>query len=100
MSKTTNKFSTEVRACGVQMALDHEGDYRLRWAAIVSVSTKIGCVPQTLFDWVRNTSVDSGKRAGIPTDMADRLKALDRESRELWQANKILRNASAYFASS
>jgi transposase len=100
MSKTTNKFSTEVRARAVRMVPDHEGDYPSRWAAIVSVSEKIGCVPQTLFDWVRKTDVDSGKRVGILTDMADKLKALERENRELRQANEILRKASAYFASS
>ena len=98
MSKTTNKFSTEVRARAVRMVLDHEGDYPSRWAAIVSVSGKIGCVPQTLFEWVKRIEVDSGKRAGVPSDMADRMKALEREVRELRQANEILRKASAYFA--
>ena len=98
MNKTTNKFSTEVRARAVRMVLDHEGDYPSRWSAIVSVSEKIGCVPQTLHEWVRKTEVDSGKRAGVPTDMADKLKALERENRELRQANEILRKASAYFA--
>ena len=65
MSKTTNKFSTEVRARAVRMVLDHEGDHASRWAAIVSVAGKIGCVPQTLFEWVRKAEVDSGKRAGV-----------------------------------
>jgi transposase len=72
MNKTTNKFSTEVRARAVRMVLDHEGDHPSRWAAIVSVSEKIGCVPQTLFEWVRKTEVDSGKRAGVTTDTAER----------------------------
>ena len=67
MNKTTNKFSTEVRARAVRMVLDHEGDYPSRWSAIVSVSEKIGCVPQTLHEWVRKTEVDSGKRAGVPS---------------------------------
>jgi transposase len=98
MSKTTNKFSTEVRARAVRMVLDHEGDHPSRWAAIVSVAEKIGCVPQTLFEWVKKTEVDSGTRAGVPTDMAEKMKALEREVRELRQANEILRKASAYFA--
>ena len=98
MSKTTNKFSTEVRARAVRMVLDHEGDHPSRWAAIVSVSGKIGCVPQTLFEWVKKADVDSGKRAGVTTDMADKMKALERENRELRQANEILKKASAYFA--
>ena len=100
MSKTTNKFSPEVRARAVRMVLDHEGDYPSRWAAIVSVAEKIGCVPQTLLEWVKKIEVDSGKRAGLTTDMAQKLKALERENRELRQANEILRKASAYFADS
>ena len=98
MSKTTNKFSPEVRARAVRMVLDHEGDHPSRWAAIVSIAAKSGCVPQTLQAWVKKVEVDSGKRAGVPTEMADRLKSLERENRELRQANEILRKASAYFA--
>jgi len=98
MSKTTNKFAREVRARAVRMVQDHEADHPSRWAAIVSISEKIGCVPQTLFEWVKKAEVDSGKRAGVPTEMADRLKALERENRELRRANEILRKASAYFA--
>ena len=98
MNKATNKFSPEVRARAVRMVLDHEGDYSSRWATIVSVAEKIGCVPQTLLEWVKKIEVDSGKRAGMTTDMAQKLKALERENRELRQANEILRKASAYFA--
>ena len=98
MSKTTNKFSPEVRSRAVRMVLDHEGEHPSRWAAIVSISEKIGCVPQTLHEWVKKSEVDNGKRAGVPTDVAEKLKALERENRELRQANEILRKASAYFA--
>jgi len=98
MSKTTNKFSPEVRDRAVRMVFSHEGDYPSRWAAIVSISSKIGCVPQTLNEWVKKAEVDSGERAGVPTEVADKLKALERENRELRQANEILRKASAYFA--
>jgi transposase-like protein len=98
MSKTTNKYSPEVRERSVRMVLDHEGQHESRWAAILSISSKIGCAPQTLNEWVKKAEVDGGRRAGMPTEMTERLKALERENRELRQANEILRKASAYFA--
>ncbi|HEV2041429.1 MAG TPA: IS3 family transposase [Casimicrobiaceae bacterium] len=96
-SKTTNKFSPEVRARAVRMVLDHVSEHPSRWAAVTSIASKIGCTPQTLHEWVKKAEVDSGQRAGVPTEMADKLKALERENRELRQANEILRKASAYF---
>jgi len=68
------------------------------WAAVSSIAAKIGCSPATLHEWVKKTEVDSGKRAGLPNDVAEKMKALERENRELRQANEILRKASAYFA--
>ena len=98
MSKTTNKYSPEVRERAVRLVLDNQGQHESRWSAIVSISSKIGCAPQTLNEWVKKAEVDSGRRAGIPTEMAEKMKALERENRELRQANEILRKASAYFA--
>jgi transposase-like protein len=80
------------------MVLDHEGDHASRWAAVVSIATKIGCTPQTLNEWVKKAEVDSGRKPGLSSDMAAKMKALERENRELRQANEILRKASAYFA--
>lgn len=97
-NKTTNKFSPEVRERAVRMVLDRKGDHPSRWAATVSISEKIGCTAQTLNEWVKKAEVDAGKRAGVPTELAEKLKALERENRELRQANEILRKASAYFA--
>ena len=97
-SKTTNKFSPEVRTRAVRMVLDHAGEHPSRWAAVTSIAAKIGCTPQTLHDWVKKAEVDSGRKPGLTTDMTAKLKALERENRELRQANEILRKASAYFA--
>ena len=80
------------------MVLEHQGEHASRWAAVCSIAAKIGCTAQSLNEWVKKSEVDSGQRAGVPTEVADQLKALERENRELRQANEILRKASAYFA--
>jgi len=98
MSKTTNKYSPEVRERAVRMVLSNEGQHESRWSAILSISSKIGCAPQTLNEWVKKAEIESGRRGGVTSEMAERMKALERENRELKQANEILRKASAYFA--
>lgn len=98
MSKTTNQFSPEVRARAVRMVLDNEGRHGSRWQSVMSIAAKIGRAPKTLKDWVKKAEVDSGKRPGVSSEMSDRMKALERENRELCQATEILRKASAYFA--
>jgi transposase len=96
--KQRARYSPEVRERAVRMVEEHGADHASQWAAIVSISGKIGCSPQTLHNWVAQAERDSGKRAGPSTDERERIKALERENRELRQANEILRKASAYFA--
>lgn len=97
MSNPAKKFSPEVRTRAVRMVLEHEGEHPSRWTAMVSIAGRIGCSAHTLNEWVKKAEVETGKRAGVTTETADRLKALERENRKLRQANEILRKASAYF---
>ena len=97
-NQTGQRFSAEVRDRAVRMVGEHRGDHSSQWAAIVSIAAKIGCSAQTLHGWVAKAEVDSGRKPGVTTGMHERMKALEREKRELRQANEILRKASAYFA--
>ena len=63
-----------------------------------SIATKFGCKAETLRLWVRQAERDQGKRPGATSGELDRIRQLERENRELRQANEILRKASAYFA--
>ena len=94
----TPKFSLEVRERAVRLVGEHRSEHASEWAAISSIAAKIGCKPETLRLWVRQAERDQGKRPGTTTDDRERIKALEREVRELKQANEILRKASAYFA--
>jgi len=94
----SNKFSPEVRERAVRLVQEHRGEYPSLWAAVESIAPKIGCVPQTLLEWVKRAEVDAGMRPGITSAEAQRIKELEREVKELRRANDILRTASAFFA--
>jgi transposase-like protein len=96
--KKSNRFSPEVRERAVRMVLEHRGEYPSLWKAIESIAPKIGCVPQTLNDWVHRHEVDTGARDGVTSAEQERVKALEREVKELRKANEILKLASAFFA--
>ena len=97
MSKS-NRFSPEVRERAVRMVQEHRGEYRSLWSAIESIAPKIGCVPQTLHEWVRKHEINTGMREGVTGEEHERIKALERENKELRRANEILKLASAFFA--
>jgi len=96
--KTRTRYSKEVKERAVRMLFEHQGEYESQWAAILSISEKIGCTSETLRRWVRQTEINQGIRNGLTTSEREELKQLKRENRELKRANEILRKASAYFA--
>ena len=95
---TSKKFSPEVRERAVRMVLEHQDEYESQWAAMASIGEKIGCTTETLRKWVRRAERDQGRRPGLSSEERERLKALERENKELRRANEILRKASAFFA--
>ncbi|WP_091972084.1 IS3 family transposase [Methylobacterium gossipiicola] len=97
MTKHSPPFSPEVRERAVRLVREHESEHGSQWAAIQSIAAKIGCSGETLRNWVRQAERDRGVRAGPTTEESERIEALERENRELRQANEILRKASAYF---
>ena len=96
--KTSTRYSPEVRERAVRMVFEHQHEHASQWAAIGSIAAKFGCAAETLRSWVRQAERDRGPRAGVSREERDRIKSLEREVRELRQANEILRKASAYFA--
>ncbi|QUP52679.1 IS3 family transposase (plasmid) [Ralstonia syzygii] len=97
MNKKVTKFSPEVRERAVRLVREQRSEHPSMWAAIESIAPMIGCTPQTLHEWVKRDQVDHGERDGVTTDERERLKALEREVKELRRANEILKVASAFF---
>jgi transposase len=96
--KSSNRHSPEVRARAVRMVLEHQGSYETQAGAIAAIAPKIGCIAETLRSWVRHSERDNEKDGGATNIERDRIRELEREVRQLRQANEILRKASAYFA--
>ena len=100
-AKSGNRFSTEVRSRAVRLVLENEADYKSRSECFRSISQKIGCSPETLRDWFNKQAIETGEtgdREGLTLSERAQMKELQRENRELKQANDILRKASAFFA--
>ncbi len=98
MNKKQSKFSPEVRERAVRLVREQRSEHPSMWAAIESIAPMIGCTAQTLLEWVKRDEVDRGVRDGVSTDERERMKALEREVKELRRANEILKVASAFFA--
>jgi transposase len=96
--KMANRYLPEVRTRAVRMIYEHQGSYETQQGAIVAIAPKIGCIPQTLREWAKQTEKDNGMRYGVTTEERDRIKAFKGVVRELREANEIMHKVSAYFA--
>jgi transposase len=94
----SKRYPAEVREWAVRLVVEHRGEYATEWAAMVSVAEKCGMTAETLRKWVRQSEVDGGRRQGVTSEEAQRVKELERENKELRRANEILKAASAFFA--
>jgi len=92
------KYPDEVRERAVRMVFQIWEESGQQHGAIARVADRLGVNRETLRNWVRQTEVDAGKRPGITTVDAQRIVELEREVRELWRADEILKAASAFFA--
>ena len=98
MATRRGRYPAEVRERAVRLVFEHQGEHETQWAAITSIAEKFGMSAETLRKWVRQAEVDGGRRPGVTSAEAERIKELERENRELRRANEILKAASAFFA--
>jgi transposase-like protein len=94
----TPAYPAELRERGVRLFRENRAGYANDTAAFRAIAPKLGCSPDSLRIWCREAERDAGQRAGLTSAEKDRIKELEREVRELRQANEILKKASAYFA--
>jgi transposase len=98
-TKTTKtRFSPELRERAVRFVYEQRQEHASQWATIESVAGKVGCSAQTLGNWIKRHEIDTGLQDGVTSQERDRIKALERENKELRRANEILKLASAFFA--
>ncbi len=88
----------ELRARALRWVREHRDEHPSEWAAIQSVAGKLGMTAETLRKWVRRDEIDHRQRRGVTSGERERVRALEREVRELRRANEILKAASAFFA--
>ncbi len=93
-----SRYPQEIRERAVRMVIEQRKEYPSEWAAVSSIAGKFGMTGETLRQWLRRAEVDNGQRLGLSSEERERMRALERENRELRRANEILKAASAFFA--
>ncbi len=92
------KYSNEIREKAVRLVREHRDDYPSEWAAIVTVSKRLGMTPETLRKWLRQAEVDHGAAEGTSTEAARQIRELKRKNAELERTVEILKAATSFFA--
>lgn len=83
----------------VRMVTDHLDEYDSLYRACKAIAPKAGVGVEALRRWVIQAQVDAGEQAGATSAEKARIKDLEREDRELREANEVLKAASVFFAS-
>ena len=94
---TNKRYNSEVKERAVRLVLEQQGEHPSLWSTICSIAGKIGCTPETLRRWCKESVGAQVCGAEAQTER-EQLKQLERENRELKRANEILRKAAAFFA--
>jgi len=95
----SHRYPQELRERAVRLVAESREEYESEWAAIASVSAKLGIgSSETLRKWVRRAEVDAGQRPGVTSQESAEVRKLRAENRELRRANEILKAAAGFFA--
>lgn len=92
------RIPEETKQRAIRLVLDHLDEYPNLTTACETVARRLGFGAESLRRWVRQAQVDAGDRQGVSTSESERIRRLERENRELREANAILRDAAVFFA--
>ena len=92
------QYSTEIKSRAVELLIESQKNYPTLWAAIQAIAPKFGCTPETLRSWHQKHLSKQNPVTVTTENQAARIAQLERENRELKQANEIICKAAAFFA--
>ena len=95
---TTRRYSDQEKLQAIRLVRQLRAELGTDHGTVYRVAKQLGYGIESVRAWVRQADIDDGVTAGTTTAEADRIKALEKENRELRRANEILKRASAFFA--